>query len=82
MSDVKEPQAKDVEPKDLYKETLQKQIETAQQLVNQYQAEIQKLRDQIQQQIGVAGYANHLLTQFKVADKPKEDPKKTPLEVK
>lgn len=83
MSDEKKPEEKDVDLKDLNKETLQKQIETSQQLVAQYQQEIRRLEIQIQQQIGVAGFANHLLTKFKIAEKPKEDPKKsTPLEVK
>lgn len=73
----------DVELRDLSKDTLEKQIQQAQQLVQQYEQQILQLQNQIQQQIGVAGFAQHLLTKFKIAEKPKEDPKKaTPLEVK
>lgn len=72
----------DVELKDLSKDTLTRQIQQAQSLVTEYEQEIVRLQNQIQQQVGIAGFAQHLLTKFKIADAKKEEPKKTPLEVK
>lgn len=74
---------KDVELKKLTKELLQKQIEESSKHIEYAQKQIATLTEQIQQQVGVANYANHLLKQFDIPVEVKPtEPKKTELEVK
>lgn len=82
MSDEKTPELKDVELKDLTKEKLAQQIQLAKRSANESRQKIADLQDQIQRDLGVAGFAEFLLRTYKIADAPKEDPKKPSLEVK
>lgn len=69
--------------KDLTKEKLEGQIALAQQNVNKYRQEIIALDNKIQQEVGVANFADFLLKTYKFAEAPKPDDNKkpTPLEV-
>jgi gluconate kinase len=73
---------KDKELKRLSREILTKQVEESQRAINYAQQSIVAFQQQLQQQQGVLGYAQHLLAQFDIPAEPKEDPKKTELEVK
>lgn len=73
---------KDKELKKLSREILNKQIEESRRAINYAQQSIVAFTQQLQQQQGVLNYAEHLLAQFDIPSEPKEDPKKTPLEVK
>lgn len=79
MSDTK---AKDKELKKLSREILTKQVEESQIAINQAVQNLTQLQQQIEQQKGVLAYAQHLLTQFDIPEAPKDEPKKTDLEVK
>lgn len=74
---------KDVALKILSKELLKKQIQGAEDFIQEAQQHILRLQSQIQQNLGVAGLAKHLLETFELPDKveePKND--KPSLEVK
>lgn len=76
MSDEKQ---KDVELKKLSKELLNQQIATAEGIISSYQAEVVRLQNNIQQQLGIAAFSRHLLANFDLPEKV-EAPKS--LEVK
>ena len=79
MSDVKE---KDNEQKKLSKEILEKQIAESKRFIEYAQSQVATFQAQIQQQVGVLGFSEHLLKQFDIPSEPKEEPKKPDLEVK
>lgn len=45
-----------------------KQVSTVEDIIKQYQQQILKLQAQIQQQLGVAAFAKHLLEQYELPD--------------
>lgn len=67
------------ELKRLSKELLNSQIKTAEEFIDQAQKQIINLQNQIQQQLGISGLAQHLLTNF---DFPEKIEEKKELEVK
>lgn len=69
------------EPKVLSKEVLQKQIKESESFIQQVQNQISQLQQQLQQQLGVLGYSQHLLKQFDIPSVP-EKPKTPEIEVK
>lgn len=71
-----------VEKKKLSKELLDKQIKSAEEFVNYANGQITQLQSQVQQNIGIANFARHLLSQFDLPEKVEEPKKATPLEVK
>lgn len=70
---------KDKELKKLSREILEAQIVDGQNFVRAAQQQIAGLTQQIQQQIGVIGFAQHFLKEFDIPSIPAT---KTPLEVK
>lgn len=76
MADTKE---KDKVPNKLTKEVLQKQIDQTNVFVQGAQQQVIAIQNEIQQQLGIAAYARHLLSQYDIAEEPKTKP---PLEVK
>lgn len=83
MSDIKKDAPEAPPLKELTKKHFEDQIKQAQATVDEFRRQINSLTDQIQQQIGLANYADHILKTFKLPDAPKEEPKKkTDLEVK
>ena len=44
------------------------QLKTAEEIIKQSQQEIVKLQTQVQQQLGVAAFAKHLLEQFELPE--------------
>lgn len=79
MSDIK----KDETLKPLSKESLRQQIKESEVVIKDWQDKIVGLQQQVQQQLGVMGYAQYLLKQFDIpeASKP-EAPKPVDIEVK
>jgi hypothetical protein len=67
--------------KTLSKELLQNQIKNAESFIEQAQKQISNLQNQVQQQLGVAGLAKHLLETFTLPEKEVVEEKKE-LEVK
>jgi len=84
MSEEKKTTGAEAPPlKDLTKKHFQDQIDGAKASIGQWQREITRLQDLIQQHVGIINYADHILKTFKLADAPKEELKKKPeLEVK
>lgn len=81
MSDEKQPEnPKDVPLKVLSKEILTKQVTESQKYIEIARQQVARLNREIEQQIGVLGYSEHLLKQFDIPSVP-EQPKKD-LEVK
>ena len=70
MSDEK---VKDVELKDFTKETLEKQVEAGEKFIVQVRQEIVRLENEVQQQLGIVGFAKHLLSKFKLPEAKKPD---------
>lgn len=69
--------------KDLSKKHFNEQITIAQDSIKQAQLQINSFQEQIQQNVGIINYANHILRTFKLPDTPPEsEKKKTDLEVK
>lgn len=68
----------------LSKELLTNQIKMAEEFIDQAQKQIVNLQNQIQQQLGIAGLAKHLLSTFELPEKAEEKKveAKTELEVK
>jgi hypothetical protein len=67
--------------KTLSKELLQNQIKNAESFIEQAQKQISNLQNQVQQQLGIAGLAKHLLETFTLPEKEVVEEKKE-LEVK
>lgn len=67
--------------KELTKEHFNSQVKQAETVINQLRGRIQDLQDEVQRQVGIISYINHILKTFKVPEKV-EGPKKTELEVK
>lgn len=82
MSDEKKPEAKDKELKKLTKELLRGQIKSAEEQIVAATNQIEELQKHIQRELGVAGFAKHLLNQFELPEKAEEPKKATELEVK
>lgn len=76
---TEEKKEKDKELKKLYKETFTRQIIEGENFIRFTEEQIAGLKDQVQRQHGVVGYARHMLAEFDIPEKPAE-PKK--LEVK
>lgn len=71
---------KDKEQKKLTREILQRQIDESERVILQTQRQLAILGDQLQQQMGAANYARHILANFEVPTETQ--PAKPPLEVK
>lgn len=76
MSDEKKENPKDIVPKVLSREILEKQIKESEHFITYAQQQIAGLTRDVEQQIGVLGYARHLLKQFAIPSVP-EEPKPT-----
>lgn len=81
MSDIKENQA-DKPLKKLSRELLNNQILGAKQFIANANAKIANLHSEVEQNIGIIKYSEHLLSTFEFPDKIEEPKKKVELEVK
>jgi len=72
---------KEEELKLLSKEILEKQIAESKRAINYAQQSIAAFQKELEQQVGVLGYTQHLLKSFNIPSIP-EEKKKSELEVK